>query len=184
MPKAGGCQYVVHAQCLLSSSYPEWHKLWTETGAMLGAFIFQEILCHWGALETIVTDNGPAFVKALDWLAKTYHIHHIKISPYNSQAQGPIEWRHFNVHKLLVKAADGGENKWHLVAHPAFWAEHITIQKSTGFSPYYIANGVEPLLPFDLEHTWPQQHLKWWQPRIWLWHVCYSSRNKTRTLRL
>ena len=149
MPKAGGYRYDVHAWCSLSS-YPEWCKLRTETSATLGAFIFQEILCHWGALETIVTDNGPAFVKALDWLAKTYHIHHIKISPYNSQAQGPIERRHFDVRESLVKAADGDENKWHLVAHSVFWAKRITIQKSTGYSPYYIAHGVEPLLPFDL----------------------------------
>jgi Integrase zinc binding domain len=65
MPKAGGYHYITHAQCSLSS-YPEWCKLHTETGATLGAFIFQEILCHWGALKTIVTDNGPAFIKALD----------------------------------------------------------------------------------------------------------------------
>ena len=101
MPKSGGFRYVVHTRCSLSS-YPEWRKLCTETGAMLGAFIFQEILCCWGALETIITDNGPAFIKALDWLAKKYHIHHIKISPYNSQAQGPIEQRHFDVQESLM----------------------------------------------------------------------------------
>ena len=26
----------------------------------------------------------------------------------------------------------------------------MTIQKSTGYSPFYLAHGVEPLLPFDL----------------------------------
>jgi hypothetical protein len=119
-------------------------------GATLGAFIFQEILCCWGALEEIATDNRPAFIKALDWLAKTYHIHHIRISPYNSQAQGPIERRHFDVRESLIKAADGNEKKWHQVAHSVFWAERITIQKSTGYSPYYMAHGIEPLLPFDL----------------------------------
>ena len=31
-----------------------------------------------------------------------------------------------------------------------FWAERVTTQKATGFSPYYMAHGVEPLLPFDL----------------------------------
>jgi hypothetical protein len=31
-----------------------------------------------------------------------------------------------------------------------FWAERVSIQKSTGYSPFYIAHGVEPLLPFDL----------------------------------
>ena len=30
------------------------------------------------------------------------------------------------------------------------WAERITIQRRTGYSPYYMAHGVEPILPFDL----------------------------------
>jgi len=30
------------------------------------------------------------------------------------------------------------------------WAEHVTIQKSTGYSPYRIAHGTELLFPFDL----------------------------------
>ena len=31
-----------------------------------------------------------------------------------------------------------------------FWAERVSIQKSTGYSPYFLAHGVEPLFPFDL----------------------------------
>lgn len=31
-----------------------------------------------------------------------------------------------------------------------FWAERVSIQKSTGYSPYYLAHGIEPLFPFDL----------------------------------
>jgi hypothetical protein len=31
-----------------------------------------------------------------------------------------------------------------------FWAERVSIQKSTGYSPYYLAHGVEPLFPFDI----------------------------------
>ncbi|KAF9536908.1 hypothetical protein CPC08DRAFT_651937 [Agrocybe pediades] len=30
------------------------------------------------------------------------------------------------------------------------WAERVTIQRSTGYSPYYIAHGVDPLFPFDI----------------------------------
>ena len=36
------------------------------------------------------------------------------------------------------------------MAASVFWAEWVTIQKSTGYSPFYLAHGVEPLLPFDL----------------------------------
>ena len=62
-----------------------------ETGVALGDWIFQDILCRWGTLGVIVTDNSGPFVKALDYSAKRYHIHHIRISGYNSQANGIVE---------------------------------------------------------------------------------------------
>ena len=49
-----------------------------------------------------------------------------------------------------MKASDGDEAKWPTVLHSVLWAERVTIQRSTGFSPYRIAHGVEPLFPFDL----------------------------------
>jgi hypothetical protein len=46
----------------------------SETGQALAAFIFEDILCRWGPLTEIVTDNGPAFVLALAQLADQYGI--------------------------------------------------------------------------------------------------------------
>jgi hypothetical protein len=90
MPRAGGFRYIVQARCSLTS-YPEFRVLRKETGSALGAFIFEELLCRWGALEEIVTDNGQPFIEALNYLANCYGITHIWISPYNSQANGPVE---------------------------------------------------------------------------------------------
>ena len=90
MPRAAGFWYIVQARCSLSA-YPEHRRLKRETGATIGAFIFEDILCRWGALEEIVTDNGTPFVEALEWLAKQYSIRHIWISPYNSQVNGAVE---------------------------------------------------------------------------------------------
>jgi hypothetical protein len=149
MPRASGYRYIVQARCSLSS-YPEHRKLRKENGSTIGVFIFEDILCHWGALEEIVTDNGPAFVEALNWLAEQYRIHHIRISPYNSQANGIVERRHLDVREAIMKVCNGEEWKWPTATHAVFWAERITTHKALGHSAYYIAHGVEPLLPFDL----------------------------------
>jgi transposase InsO family protein len=90
MPHAGGYRYIVQACCSLTA-WPEWHALHVETGHTIGAFIFKKILCRWGAVREIVTDNGSMYIAALDWLADRYGIQHIRISPYNSQANGIIE---------------------------------------------------------------------------------------------
>ena len=121
-----------------------------ETRQVLGVFIFEDILCRWGALEEIVTDNGPAFVKALNYLAKRYKINHIQISPYNSQVNSIIERAHRPLWESLIKAVDGDKTKWSLGGPTVLWAERVTTHWTTGYSPYWIAHGVELLFPFAL----------------------------------
>ena len=152
MPAANKFNKIVHARCALTS-YPEWRALRRETAETLGMFVFQEILCRWGAIEEIVTDNGTPFVKAVEYLAEKYGIHHIRISPYNSPANGLVERRHRDVRGSLLKTAEGNEKKWVEVAPAVFWAERVTISKTSGMSPYYMVHGIEPLFPFDLHEA-------------------------------
>ena len=149
MPPAGGFHYIVQARCSLTA-WPEWRALRTETGHTLGNFIFEDILCRWGAVEEIVTDNGTAFVAALDWLASKYGIRHIRISAYNSRANGIVERQHRTIRESLVKTCEGNIAKWPMLIPHIFWADRATIRKSTGYSPFFMAHGVEPLLPFDI----------------------------------
>jgi len=53
-----------------------------------------------------VTDNGPTFIAAAGYLLEKYGIHHIKISPYDSQVNGLVERKHFDVRKSLMKACE------------------------------------------------------------------------------
>ena len=149
MPKSNRYCYIIHACCLLFS-YLEWHILHHKNGHTIGSFVFKDILCWWGAIKEIITNNSPAFVQAVKYLLKQYCINHIQISPYNSQANSPVEQWHFDVCESLVKVAEGIEYHWTTVAPLVFWAEYVSIQKSTGYSPYFLAHGVEPLFPFDL----------------------------------
>ena len=98
----------------------------------------------------IVTDNSGPFMKALDYLAKRYHIHHIRISGYNSQANGIVERSHFDVRQALAKSCDGDINKWSKGAYSVFWAERMTTRKRMGCSPFYAATGAIPLIPLDI----------------------------------
>jgi hypothetical protein len=49
-----------------------------------------------------------------------------------------------------MKVCDGDEKKWPASTHAVFWAERITTHRAIGHSSYYVAHGVEPLLPFDI----------------------------------
>jgi hypothetical protein len=122
MPPSGSSKYIVQARCSLSY-YPEFKMLRTKTSKTLGDWIYKDILCQWGSLHEIVTDNGPAFLKAMDYLSRRYHLNHIQISGYNSRANGIVERSHFDVRQSLFKAVDGDQKRWSLGAFSVFWAE-------------------------------------------------------------
>ena len=76
LPKLNGYKYIVQGRCSLSH-YVEFQQLCIETAVTLREWMFEDIWCKWGAISEIVTDNGLQFIKALDYLRKKYHIHHI-----------------------------------------------------------------------------------------------------------
>ena len=149
MTPAGGFKYIIQARCSLTA-WPEWRALCSETGTTIGRFIFEEILCRWGAVEEIVTDNGSAYIAAMDWLSTKYGIRHIRISAYNSRANGIVERQHRTIRDSLLKTCGDDASKWPVQAPHVFWADRVTTRKSTGYSPFYMAHSVKPILPFDL----------------------------------
>lgn len=88
--RQGGFKALVHGRCSLSH-YPEYFALRRETGEAISRWIFESIICRWGTLCEIVTNNGTPFLKVMPILKKKYHIKHIRISGYNSRANGIVE---------------------------------------------------------------------------------------------
>jgi hypothetical protein len=121
-----------------------------ETARTLGDWIYEDILCRWGSLCEIVTDNGLAFLKAMEYLSKHYHLNHIRISGYNSQANGTVERSHFDVCQSLFKVVDSDQKRWSLGVYSVFWAERVTPRICMGCSPYFAITGAHPILPFDI----------------------------------
>src|SRR6202000_1690194 len=70
--------------------------------------------------------------------------------PYNKHANGVVERGHYTLREALIKACNGKLNKWPEVLPLAIFADRITVSRVTGFSPYQLLHGTEPILPFDL----------------------------------
>ena len=96
---------------------------------------------------------GPEFVAAAAYLSEKYSIHHIKISPYNSWENGLVECKHFDIWESLMKACDNDHSKWVGVAPSMFWAYCVIISWLTGYSPFFMAHGIEAVLPFDISEA-------------------------------
>jgi hypothetical protein len=117
---------------------------------MLADFIFQDILCRWGTIQTIVTDNGKPFITALNSLAKWYSINHIHISGYNAQANSLIKHKPWELWQALYKVTNGVEPKWYWGFYATLWAIHITPRQTMGYSPYFATHSLHPILPFNI----------------------------------
>ena len=154
-PKSQGCAHIVHARCALTS-WPEGRALKHENANTIADWMFTDIICRWGCIQEVIIDNGGPFVKAIRILGDKYNIRGIRISPYNSQANGKIERPHWDVRQMLYKAV-GKEHlsRWFKFLPYVLWADRISIRKGTGCSPFFLVTGAHPLTPLDIqEATW------------------------------
>ncbi|KAF8829978.1 hypothetical protein HHX47_DHR2000155 [Lentinula edodes] len=157
MPVSNGKKYFVHGRCHVTS-WMEGRALRKETSKTIGDWIYEEIICRWGCLAVIYTDNGTPFLNAIKYLEERYGIKGIQIAPYRSQANGKIERPHWDVRQALYKAANGIQSRWSYYVVEIMWADRITVRKRLGCSPFFALTGAHPVLPFDImQATWLMQ---------------------------
>lgn len=150
MPKVGGYRYILAVRDDLSGTL-EAEKSSKSNYKTWARFLWEYVFCRWGSiLEIMVSDNGKEIVKACQYLCDRYGINHIRISPYNSRANGRVEAGHHPLRESILKLSTQTNQKWPDVFHAAVWADRITIRKDIGYSPFYLAHGLEPMLPSDI----------------------------------
>jgi len=96
IPPLNSCKYIVHGRCGLLS-WIEAKVLQQENARAIRQWLFKDIICQWGSLIKIVTDNRIPFKKTMAWLEEKYRIKGVTISPYNSQANRVVERLHWDL---------------------------------------------------------------------------------------
>ena len=153
-PKSNGCGHIVHGRCGMTS-WMEGRPVKDENGKTIANWLFEDIICRWGCITEIVTDNGGPYRSAVGWLEQKYGIKGIKISSYNSKANRKIERPHWDVRQMLYKATGGNPSKWYWFFHHVMWADRVSVRKGLGCSPFFMVTGAHPILPLDIqEATW------------------------------
>ena len=154
-PASNGHKYIAHGRDRLSS-WAEGRALRDEKARSIGLWMYEDIICRWGSLRMIITDNGESFKAAAEWIAQKWGIKHITISPYNSRANGTVERPHWDMRQMLYKATGAANvSKWFWFVAAVLWADRVTVRRRLGCSPYYMATGAHPILPLDAkEATW------------------------------
>ena len=149
MPRARGYRYIVAARDDLSRA-AEGRALKKANASSLAKFFWEQIYCRYGSVIQVVTDNGPEVKGAFDILLKRLKIPQVRISPYNSKANGVVERGHYTIREAIVKSCQGNIEIWPQKVPMAFFADRVSTSSVTGFSAYFLLHGVQPILSFDL----------------------------------
>lgn len=150
MPHCQGKKYLVIAREYLSG-WPEARALSNNKSSTIAKFIYEDIICRWSTTRKLLVDGGPDFAKVVKYLAANYKINRIQSSSHNPQAMGKIE----GGHKPIVNALAKLSGLWVNNLPTVLLADRISTQSQTGYSPYQLITGQNPVLPLELElPTW------------------------------
>jgi hypothetical protein len=152
--RSSGYEYIVDVRDDLTG-WLEARMLARKSAELVADFLWQDVICRFGCIPQITTDNGTEFRGAVDILARKYGITVIRISPYNPAANGMIERGHRTWINSIWKLCGSKKHRWSRWFYHVMWADRVTTRRATGYSPYYLLYGKPYLFPFNLtDKTW------------------------------
>src|SRR5258706_6721336 len=102
---------------------------WVEARPLRGlkadkiADFFFDVMCQFGCMFQLMCDNGTEFKGATEELMRKYKVPVVRISPYNSQANGKIKRTQRTYLKVIWKVVQGDTRQWPSWLGYALWAD-------------------------------------------------------------
>nr|GAT46241.1 DNA/RNA polymerase [Mycena chlorophos] len=149
IPKSGSLTRIVAARDDLTGTC-EAMAIEDASATTLARFFWTQIYCRYGCPRRVITDNGPEVKAGFEELMKRLRIPHVRVSGYNKHANGVVERGHYTLREAIVCSCGGKIERWPEQLPLALFADQITVSRVTGFSPYQLLHGTDPVLPFDL----------------------------------
>ena len=156
---SSGYRYIVDTRDDLTG-WIEARMLRSKRAEIVAEFLYQDVICRFGCVPQVTSDNGGEFDGVFQSLTRRYGIPLIKTTPYHPQGNGMIERGHRTWINSIWRICGKKKHHWSQYFHAALWADRVTTRRTTGFSPYYLLYGKTPLFPFHItDQSW--QLLDW-----------------------
>lgn len=144
---ASGNRYVIAAKDMFTKNV-EARPIPNMTADATLKFIIEDIFARHGVPRVILSDNGKNFIAMA--VTDAYEVFGVKgkrSTPYNPQGNGSIE--NFNKYLAAVFRLAPREKDWDTLLSPAMLAYRRSKNDSTGYSPFYLEHGREPVMPLE-----------------------------------
>ena len=116
-------------------------------------FIQRNIFSRYGALRTIISDEGNHFEnKLFAKLLSIYGVRHAMGLAYHPQSNGQVEIFIREIKNILEKTVNTSRKDWSVKLDDALWAYMTAYKTPIGISPYKIVFGKPCHLPLELEY--------------------------------
>ncbi|KAK3924427.1 Pol polyprotein, partial [Frankliniella fusca] len=149
LPEADGFKFVVVAIDYISK-YSHAKALENKSAGEVARFIF-EWICLFGCPKVVINDQGREFVNEVgEHLFHMTGTHQRITSAYNPQANGHVERQNAEIVCKLLKVLRQNISKWPSILDGIMFAHRVQKQQSTGYSPFFLLFGQEPILPLDV----------------------------------
>lgn len=121
-----------------------------QTSTTISKAFVTHIITRHGCPEVLLTDNGSNFISIFfKDICKLLGIDKIHTSPYHPQSNGSLERYHKDLKNFLSQFIEGSQRDWDQWHPYAMMAHNMTTHSATGFSPFFLMYGRDPLLPMD-----------------------------------
>ena len=126
--------------------WPEAKLTKTANSIDIATFIYKEIICRYGALKVIQSDQGMHFVnKVIKELTKRFQVKYSLSLPYHSQSNGLVERFNRTLYEGLAKLGDSIYD-WDRFIQPVLFAYKTKQLRITGRLPFQLIHERESTL--------------------------------------
>ena len=133
--------YTKYAEAIATSTF---------NGFVTAVFIFNQIICRYGMVEKILTDQGVNFESNLfKQLCALIGTKKLRTSTYHAMANGITERLNKNIKPSLAKFVNDQHDDWDLFLPMAMSAYNTSYHSSIGMTPYQAQFGRRPVLVAD-----------------------------------
>jgi hypothetical protein len=109
----------------------------------MGKVLFEEVICRYGIVEQIVTDNGELNSAIGLHFSKKYGFKLTTTTSYHPEGDAVVERGHRSVREPIEKALlmdlkdtatiEEAKGKWSNYFYSARWADRVTVRRTTGY---------------------------------------------------
>ncbi|KZS16046.1 Uncharacterized protein APZ42_018256 [Daphnia magna] len=136
-----------------STKWVELRVMPNEKADIVARFFVEQMVLRHGAPESIISEQGKCFIAALtEEVMKNLGTSHKTTSSYHPHSNRLVERMNHTLAAMLSMYVSADHRDWDEASLPyVCFAYNTALQESTGYSPFFLLYGREPMLPIDLE---------------------------------